>query len=210
MSLETDALDSAATAATNQTVAANNLKNAIDLLVTAYASTKSIVDNNLNNVNNTTDANKELSLASIAALLQKQAILVSGDNISTVNGLSLLSGDALVIARGQVEIPMLSYDNRADLRTPVLPEPLTGDVVNIPGLGLFQYSETFDYREDDETVFEAVSQSDGITPIGQWVMSVPSYEFSKIQDMFEMAVLDEFIEDQLEEHKEHGHDHYNL
>ena len=50
MSLETDALDSVSLAATNQTIAANALKDAIDIINAGYAATKNTVDTQLNNV----------------------------------------------------------------------------------------------------------------------------------------------------------------
>jgi hypothetical protein len=196
MSLETDALDAAAAAATAQTVAANALKNAIDTLNTGYVSTKNKVDTELNLVDNTADVDKAVSTAAQAESDTKQDTLVDGINISTVNGLSLLSGTPLVVARGAVEIPKLVYASRASLRTPVDPLPLSGDVVNIITLGHFQYSTVFEYVDDDETVFEAVNPTNGITPIGQWVMILPAYEWTEAQKMFENAVLWEWMEDE--------------
>tara|TARA_R110000851_G_scaffold71614_2_gene159195 strand:+ start:2416 stop:3027 length:612 start_codon:yes stop_codon:yes gene_type:complete len=196
MSLETDALDAAALAATNQTVAANNLKDSIDTLTTGYVDTKNRVDTELNLVDNTPDVNKPVSTAQQAESDTKQDILVDGDNISTVNGNSLLSGTPLVIARGQVEIPILNYDDRGSLRTPVLPVPLIGDVVNIAHLGHFQYNTVLEYVDDDEMVYVAVDPDDGVTPIGQWVLTLPAYEWKEIQKMFENALLWEWMEDE--------------
>jgi hypothetical protein len=192
MSLETDALDAASLAATNQTIAANSLKDAIDILTTAYATTKSTVDNNLNNVDNTSDADKPISTSALTEFLT----YVKTSNLATVNGQPLNTGQALVIARGQVEVPVLDYANRDSLRTPVLPVPLTGDVVNIAHLGHFQYITSFEYVDDDEMVFESVDPADGVTPIGQWVLSLPAYEFTEAQKMFENAVLFEWMEDE--------------
>jgi hypothetical protein len=48
----------------------------------------------LGNVNNTSDADKPISTATQTALNAKQAVLVSGTNIKTISGTSLLgSGD---------------------------------------------------------------------------------------------------------------------
>jgi hypothetical protein len=196
MSAETIALNNAATASTDQTIEASALKDAINALFDAYASTKSRVDNELNQVENTSDADKSVSDAVVDLLLGYQLKLVSGDNFSTVNGNSLLSGTPLVIERGQVEIPTLVYASRSSLRTPVIPLPGAGDVVNIPHLGEFQYSTSFDYVDDDEMVFQAVNPSDGTTPIGQWVLSKPAYEFTEAQKMFENAFLWEWMEDE--------------
>tara|TARA_R110000782_G_scaffold77033_3_gene153022 strand:+ start:692 stop:1300 length:609 start_codon:yes stop_codon:yes gene_type:complete len=196
MSLETDALDAAAAAATAQTIAANSLKDAMDTLNTGYAATKATVDDDLNNVENTADADKPVSTAAATALGLKQDNLVDGTNLSTVNGVSLQGGDPLVIARGPVEVPKLVYASRASLRTPVVPLPASGDVVVITLLGHFQYSTVFEFLDDDETVFEAVDPADGITPIGQWVMTHPSYEWTEAQKMFENALLWEWMEDE--------------
>jgi hypothetical protein len=196
MSLETDALDAAALAATNQTIAANALKDAINTLNTGYAATKTTVDTGLNLVENIADADKVISNLVAAALGLKQDNLVDLVNISTVNGVSLLSGAALVIARGPVETPKLVYASRASLRAPVTPLPASGDVVIITRLGHFQYSTLFEYIDDDEMVFEAVDPADGVTPVGQWVMTNPSYEWTEAQRMFENALLWEWMEDE--------------
>jgi hypothetical protein len=70
--------------------ASNNLS---DLTNVATAKTNLA----LNNVDNTTDANKPISSATATALAGKQAILVSGTNIKTINGTSILgTGDIAI------------------------------------------------------------------------------------------------------------------
>lgn len=60
-------------------------------------------DIGLGNVDNTSDASKPLSTAMVTALNGKQATLVSGTNIKTVNGTTLLgSGDLVVSGSGTV------------------------------------------------------------------------------------------------------------
>ena len=54
----------------------------------------------LDNVDNTTDANKPISSATQTALNAKQATLVSGTNIKTINGTTLLGSGDLVISGG--------------------------------------------------------------------------------------------------------------
>ena len=54
----------------------------------------------LSNVDNTSDANKPVSTATQTALNAKQATLVSGTNIKTVNGNSLLGSGDVVISGG--------------------------------------------------------------------------------------------------------------
>jgi phage-related tail fiber protein len=60
-------------------------------------------DLGLGNVNNTTDAAKPISTATQAALDTKQAVLVSGTNIKTINGVSIIgSGDVTISGSGEV------------------------------------------------------------------------------------------------------------
>jgi hypothetical protein len=54
----------------------------------------------LGNVDNTTDANKPISTLTQTALNAKQATLVSGTNIKTVNGTTLLGSGDLVVSGG--------------------------------------------------------------------------------------------------------------
>lgn len=54
----------------------------------------------VSNVNNTSDANKPVSTAQAAAIAAKQDTLVSGTNIKTINGTTLLGSGNLVISGG--------------------------------------------------------------------------------------------------------------
>lgn len=164
--------------------------------VAAFNAITNRVTNELDLVDNTSDKDKPVSDAVTTLLALKQATLVSGDNISTVNGESILTGAPLVIARGQVEIPAITYETRASLRTPVTPIPITGDVVNIRHLGHFQFSSLLEFIDDDEMVIESVSPADGVTPVGQWVMTLPAYEWTEAQKMFEYATIWEWMEDE--------------
>ena len=62
-------------------------------------------DVGLGNVNNTSDANKPISTATQNALNQKQNTLVSGTNIKTINGTSILGSGNLEIQSGIQSIP---------------------------------------------------------------------------------------------------------
>jgi hypothetical protein len=96
---------------------------------------------------------------------------------------------------GALNLTQLSYLQRATLRTPGV-NPSTDDVVMIPSLGEFQYNPTFEFIDDDDTVFEVLDSADGVTPIGQWVMVVPAYDWSQAQKIFSNAVLWEWMEDE--------------
>jgi hypothetical protein len=98
-------------------------------------------------------------------------------------------------ADGALNLTKLSYFQRATLRTPVS-NPSDDDVVMIPSLGQFQYNPTFEFVDDDDTVFEVLDSGDGVTPIGQWVMTVPAYNWSEAQKIFSNAVLWEWMEDE--------------
>tara|TARA_R110000851_G_scaffold57296_1_gene133505 strand:- start:11136 stop:11741 length:606 start_codon:yes stop_codon:yes gene_type:complete len=194
MSIETEI--AALTTSTTALLSAVTIQQtAVQVAVGEFSATTNTVNNDLNNVDNTSDANKPISLSAISEFL----LYVKTSNLATVNGLDLNTGLDLVIARGQVEIPVLSYVNRATLRTPVLPVPLTGDVVNIPHLGHFQYITSFEYIDDDEIAFEAIDPVDGLdpgAPIGQWVLTTPAYEWTEVQKIFQNAVLWERWEDE--------------
>ena len=197
MSLETDALDAAALAATNQTVAANALKDAINALIAGYVSTKNTVDTELNNVTNTADADKIISDLVQTALGLKQANLVSGTNISTVNGQSLLSGAPIVIADSPTSFTSLSYANKGTLRTPLDENdlPLIDHTVTVKELGQFMFVTTTDEPDDDETCFTAVHPTTGV-PIGQWLLEQPAHEWLDAHHSMERSQLREWMDDE--------------
>lgn len=73
----------------------------------------------LNNVDNTSDANKPVSSATQSALDAKQPILVSGTTIKTVNGTSLLGSGNIAIVGGSVAWGEITgvLANQTDLQT---------------------------------------------------------------------------------------------
>lgn len=63
----------------------------------------------LGSVDNTADMDKPVSMAQQAALDQKQNALVSGENIKTINGMSILGGGDIVITNGdELAVPRLN------------------------------------------------------------------------------------------------------
>ena len=94
----------------NNLVTGANLKtvNGQDLLGAGdVAITKG--DVGLANVDNTSDADKPVSTAQREALNRKQDALVSGDNIKTINGMSILGGGDIVITNGdELAVPRLN------------------------------------------------------------------------------------------------------
>lgn len=68
-------------------------------------------DLGLGNVTNTSDANKPVSTAQATAIGLKQDTLVSGTNIKTVNGTSVLGSGDLVIASGGAGSNLYLFQN---------------------------------------------------------------------------------------------------
>jgi hypothetical protein len=134
--------------------------------------------NALNNVNNTADADKPVSTATVAAIALKQTALVSGVNISTVNGQSLLGGVPLVIERSATSLTKVQYDDRGTLRNL---SPQLDDAVIVVDMGLYTWTNTKEEPDDDETCFS--------TATGQWILTIETRGFSEILDTFEKEVL---------------------
>jgi hypothetical protein len=181
------------------TTATNSLTSAVAIqqgdiedAVALFADTTSTVDNDLNNVNNTADADKPVSTPQATALGLKQDSLVSGVNLSTVNGVSLLDGEALVIARSPTSLSFLAYADRRTLSVdpvhPNLPNVLDDSVI-VEGLGMFMWVDTTTEPNDDETCFT--------TPSGQWLLRTPAIDLLSAYSLIEHAIVEEFIEDQL-------------
>ena len=172
-------------------------KAAADALVLLFQATKDSVDNDLNNVTNTADADKIISDLVQTALGLKQANLVSGTNISTVNGQSLLSGAPIVIADSPTSFTSLSYANKGTLRTPLDENdlPLIDHTVTVKELGQFMFVTTTDEPDDDETCFTAVHPTTGV-PIGQWLLEQPAHEWLDAHHSMERSQLREWMDDE--------------
>jgi hypothetical protein len=162
----------------------------VDDAIASFNTAIETVNNDLNNVDNTSDANKPVSTAQQAELDLLQPTLVSGVNISTVNGVSILGGGALVIERSPTSLASLGYeDRRTLLNDPVLPNlpNVVDDSVIVEGIGLFMWVTTTDEPDDDETCFT--------TPSGQWLLRQPSYDLLSAWAMIEDSIIEEHVED---------------
>ena len=154
----------------------------------------------INTVDNlVSDANKPISTLTQQALDLKQVSLDINTNFKTINNIDLLSGIGNIsIERGAVEIPVLDYADRLDLRLPSgAQEPSAGDTVLISGLGLFQFRTTSDLMHDGNMAIEVIQPSNGVDVIGQWFLENPAYEWLEVQNMYEKAVLDDWMEDEI-------------
>jgi hypothetical protein len=140
---------------------------------------------------------EELNLSRFPIILDGE----EGDSaydVAVTNGFIGSESDwilSLYGADGVLNLTRLDYSLRALLRTPAS-NPSSNEVVMITNLGKFQYNATFDFVDDDETAFQVLDSADGVTPIGQWVMTVPAIDFSESQKLFENAVLWERWEDE--------------
>ena len=183
------AIEDAVAALTTSTTALTNAVGTQQLAVTAaVASMVAVttrVNTGLNNLDNTADVNKPVSTAGLAALATKQATLVSGTNISTVNGLSLLSGTPLVIARSATSLNSVAYDSRATLRTM---SPQVDDSSVVEALGLFMWVNTQLEPDDDETCFNTAS--------GQWLLKAPAWDLIDAWNLIEKSIIDDWMEDE--------------
>lgn len=153
--------------------------------ITTFANVTSRVNTGLNNVDNTRDLAKPISTLTQTALNTMQPTLVSGTNISTVNGRSLLGGQPLVIVRSATSLNAVAYDDRNTLRSSVSE---VDDSTVISGLGLFMWVDTQDEPDDDETCFT--------TATGQWLLKAPAWDLLAAWDMIEKSVMDDWIEDE--------------
>lgn len=180
-----DAVSALTTATTALTTAVGTQQLAVTAAVAAFAATTARV-NALNNVENTPDIQKPLSTATANALALKQAFLVSGTNISTVNGQSLLSGTPLVIARGATSLNRILYDDRANLRATT---SQLDDSTVVEGLGLFMWTTTQLEPDDDETCFST-------TTTGQWLLQVPAWELIDAWNIFTESTTEDWREDE--------------
>ena len=197
MPTQEDQLASISSASLAQTQAVIDLKASLTALVTEatnqFIATIERV-NELSSVDNVADANKIISTLMQAALNTKQDELVSGENLSTINGKSILSGDPLVIERSPTSLTSLTYANALLLRTPIVPLPIKDDSVVVEGIGLFVYVENTLEPDDSETCFTAKHPTTGL-PIGQWLLMIPAYEWNSAHLSIQKSILMEYMDD---------------
>lgn len=139
----------------------------------------------LNLVNNTADIDKVISTAVTASLALKQPNLVSGVNISTVNGVSLMGGQPLVIARSATSLNRVLYDDRNNLRLTI---SQVDDSTVVDSLGLFMWTNTQLEPDDDETCFT--------TSTGQWLLKTPANDLLEAWSIYETSINDDWKEDE--------------
>lgn len=139
----------------------------------------------LNLVNNTPDLNKPVSILTKELIDTKQASLISGVNISTVNGFSLLGGEPLVIVRSATSLNRVLYDDRGTLR---FLTPQVDDSTVVESLGLFMWTNSQVEPDDDETCFT--------TSDGQWLLQAPAWDLINAWSLHETSISDDWREDE--------------
>lgn len=138
-------------------------------------------DVNLGSVDDTSDADKPVSLAQQSALNTKQETLVSGTNIKTVNNASLLGSGNLVIESSE-SITTYTYDNRGDLRAS------SGKFAVVDGLGLFQHVVGSDEPDDDESCFATIT--------GRWLLEAPHWDVVDAWQLPDVEERNDYDEDE--------------
>ena len=141
--------------------------------------------NEMANVENITDINKVISTLMQAALDTKQDELVSGENLSTINGISLLGGLPLVIERSATSLNRTLYNDRHNLRTST---SQVDDSTVVEGLGLFMWVNSKEEPDDDETCFT--------TATGQWLLQVPAWDLIEAWNLHDTSYNDDWREDE--------------
>jgi hypothetical protein len=184
MTIETAVSD--LTTSTTALVTAVGVQQAtLDEAILSFYEVTDRVTSGLNNVNNTSDTSKPISTLTQTALNGKQGTLVSGTNISTINGQSLLSGNPLVIVRSATSLNQVNYEDRATLRSL---SPEIDDSIVLSGVGFFMWVDSQDEPDDDETCFT--------TATGQWLLQAPSWDLIDAWNLIEKSYVDDFIEDE--------------
>ena len=201
MSVETE-VQALTTSTTNLTAAVAVQQSAVNASVLAFQAITDKVNNDLNNVDNTSDADKPISTLQQSAINSKQETLISGSNLSTINGLSILSGNDLIIERSPTSLTSLAYENIGSLRTPSTPLPIADDSLIIEGLGQFMYVDTLLEPDDDETCFTAVHPDTGVE-IGQWLLRIPAYEWTAAHNILPDSILREWMDDEYLRFEQH-------
>lgn len=180
-----DSIAGLTTATTALTTAVGVQQTAVSSAITGFTSVITRVNSELNLVDNTADLNKPVSTAAQTALNLKQGSLVSGVNISTVNGISLLSGNPLVIERSATSINRVTYDNRGNLRNTTSE---IDDSTVVESLGVFMWINSKLEPDDDETCFNTSS--------GQWLLQTPAWDLIEAWNLYEQSFTDDWREDE--------------
>lgn len=190
MSIESE-VAALTTATTALTTAVGTQQLGVTAAVADINSVKNRVNSGLNFVNNTSDVSKPVSTATQNALNAKQATLVSGVNISTVNGLSLLGGEPLIIVRSATSHNTLLYANRGAMRSTFSE---VDDSTVVEGLGLFLWVASQLEPDDDETCFN--------TSGGQWLLAVAAPDLVLSWNYYELETTEDWREDEAARFKE--------
>lgn len=155
-----------------------------------YDATKAAFDVLVTEIDNTLDADKPISAAASTALGQKQASLVSGTNIKTINNQSLLGSENISIVVTSTTTIVVQYDDRANLRLDPVDPNQVNDTITVKHIGMVRWVNTVEEPDDDETCFTSA------TGLGQWILSEPHYDLIQAHAMVEKSFRDDYDEDE--------------
>lgn len=156
----------------------------------------------LSNVDNTSDVNKPISTATSTALSGKQATLVSGSNIKTVESLSILGSGNLDITKTMVGLS--NVDNTSDLSKPISTATATALSGKEPA-----FAKNTAFNKNYGTTAGTVSQGNhthaltGITGTdnlveadtvdGRAVLKIPNYVADKLPDDHHLVLESDYL-----------------
>jgi DNA-binding transcriptional regulator YiaG len=184
-----------------QTTATTALTTSVNTLVTAVLTQQTGIDANSttwnavvsdfanyvtshNLVQNIADIDKIISTLTQTALNNKQDALVSGTNIVTINGSSLLQSGDLAIVLGATTTVSMEWEDRLNLRTTAATE---GDSIYLKLVGKMIWQAAAEYIDDSEICFVTTIAS---VITGQWVLRTPAYEYIELNRHGKMNVRD--------------------
>jgi hypothetical protein len=168
-------------------------QSAVNDAVSNFAATTARVDA-LPLVENTADIDKPISTAAQTESDTKQDILVSGTDIVTINGGSLLGDGDITIATLSTVAKVMPYEQRSLLTDAShVPNEIESNTMIVEGIGALRwtFSDIADREPDDDETSFTGSNNDG-----QWLLYEPAYDLIQAHALVEKSFRNDFDEDE--------------